>query len=111
MGSGTLNWINAIDLILNLNADIIVPGNGAWTVNAPEETRQSLVRSRQVMVDAREAVLGEIAQGATEDEVAARVLLQQYEGMTGYDLFGGGTIPQREVMVRKIYQELTNTLP
>ncbi len=111
MDSGTLNWINAIDFILNLEADIIVPGNGAWTVNEPEVTRQALVRSRQIMVEARDAVEREIAQGATEDEVAARILLQQYEGMTGYDLFGGGTLPQREVMVRRIYQELTGAVP
>ncbi len=111
MVSSTLNWINAIDFILNLEADIIVPGNGAWAVAEPEVTRQALVRSRQIIVEARDAVESEIEQGATEDEVAARVLLQQYEGMTGYDLLGGGTISQREVMVRRIYQELTGAVP
>ncbi len=104
MDSGTLNWINAIDFILNLDADIIVPGNGQWAVNDPEKTRQALVRSQQVLVDARDAIQREIAQGATEDQVAARVLLQQYEGLTGYE-------PQSEVMVRRIYQDLKGTLP
>ena len=104
MNSGYLNWINAIDIILNLEADIIVPGNGEWAVNDPQVTRQALVRSQQVLVDARDAVQREIAQGATEDQVAARVLLQQYEGLTGYE-------PQSEVMVRRIYQDLKGTLP
>ena len=104
MASGYLNWINAIDIILNLEADIIVPGNGEWAFNDPPVTRQALVRSRQVLIDARDAVQREIAQGATEDQVAARVLLQQYEGLTGYE-------PQSEVMVRRIYQDLKGTLP
>ena len=38
-----LNWINAIDIILNLEADIIVPGNGEWVFNDPQVTRQALV--------------------------------------------------------------------
>ena len=71
MNSGYLNWINAIDIILNLEADIIVPGNGEWAFNDPQVTRQALVRSQQVLVDARDAVQREIAQGATEDQVAA----------------------------------------
>jgi len=104
MNSGYLNWINAIDIILNLDADVIVPGNGAWAFNDPQVTRQALVLSRQVLVDARDAVQREIAQGATEDQVAARVLLQQYEGLIGYE-------PQSEVMVRRMYQELTVTPP
>ena len=103
MNSGYLNWINAIDFILNLEADIIVPGNGQWAVNDPEETRQALVRSRQVLVDARDAVQREIAQGATEDQVATRVLLQQYDDLIGYE-------PQNEVMVRRIYQDLKGAL-
>lgn len=104
MNSGHLNWINAIDIILSLEADIIVPGNGEWALNDPRVTRQALVLSRQVLVDARDAVQREIAQGATEDQVAARVLLQQYEGLTGYE-------SQSEVMVRRIYQDLKGTLP
>lgn len=104
MNSGYLNWIDAIDIILNLDADIIVPGNGEWAFNDPHVTRQALVRSRQVLVDARDAVQREMAQGATEDQVAARVLLRQYEGLTGYE-------PQSEVMVRRIYQDLQGTLP
>ena len=104
MNSGYVNWINAIEYILNLEADIIVPGNGEWAVNDPQVTRQALVRSRQVLVDARDAVQREIAQGATEDQVAARVLLQQYDDLIGYE-------PQSEVMVRRIYQDLKGTLP
>ena len=104
MNSGYLNWIHAIEMILNLDADIIVPGNGEWAFNNPQVTRQALRQSRQVLVDARDAVQREIAQGATEDQVAARVLLEQYEQLTGYE-------PQRAVMVRRMYQELTVTPP
>ena len=111
MDSGGLNWIDAIDFILGLDADYIVPGNGAWRVEGPDETREALHLSRQILIEARDAVEAEIAQGATEDEVAARVLLQDYEDMIGYDLTGGGTTPQREVMVRRMYQELTGALP
>ena len=109
--SGSLNWINAIDTILSLDADIIVPGNGQWLVNGPEETRRSLVRSKEILIAARNAVQAEIAKGATEDEVAARVLLEQYKGMVGYDGVGGGTVPQHEVMVRRMYRELTGKPP
>jgi glyoxylase-like metal-dependent hydrolase (beta-lactamase superfamily II) len=111
MDSGSLHWIDAIDTILNLDADIIVPGNGQWLVNSPEETRRSLVRSKEVIIAARDAVQAEISKGATEDEVAARVLLDQYKGMVGYDGVGGGTLPQHEVMVRRIYRELKGTRP
>jgi glyoxylase-like metal-dependent hydrolase (beta-lactamase superfamily II) len=104
MSSGHLNWIHAIDAILNVEADVIVPGNGEWAINDPQVTRQALVQSRQVLVDARDAVQREIALGATEDQVAARVLLQPYEGLTGHE-------PQSEVMVRTIYQDLKGTLP
>jgi cyclase len=109
--SGSLHWIEAIDTILNLPADIIVPGNGQWLVNSPEETRRSLVRSKEVLIAVRDAVQAEIAKGATEDETVARLQLEQYRSMTGWDGVGGGTVPQHEVMVRRIYQELKGTLP
>jgi hypothetical protein len=59
----------------------------------------------------RDAVQAEIAKGATEDEATARLPLEQYRGMTGWDGVGGGTVPQHEVMVRRMYRELKGTLP
>ena len=105
MNSGYVDWINAIDIALNLDADIFVPGQGPanWMSN-PRASRQALVRFRQILVDARDAVEKEIARGATEDQAAATVLLAQYKGLSGYQ-------QQREVVVRRTYQDLKGALP
>lgn len=105
MNSGYVDWINAIDIVLNLDADIFVPGQGPanWMSN-PRASRQALVRFRQILVDARDAVEKEIARGATEDHVVATVLLPQYRDLGGYQ-------QQREVVLRRTYQDLKGTLP
>jgi len=46
----------------------------------------------------------EFARDATEDEVVANVLLSQYQDLGGYD-------QQREVVVRRTYQDLKGILP
>ena len=102
MNSGYINWINAIDIALNLEADIFVPSHGFMS-DDPLESREALVRFRQTLVDARDAVQREIAQGATEDQVAATVLLPQYKDLSGYQ-------QQREVVVRRTYRDLKGTL-
>ncbi len=107
MNSGYINWINAIDIILNMDADIFVPGQGhenMFTVGFPGDSRQKLMSFRQVLVDARDAVQREIARGATEDEVAAAVLLPEYQDLAGYE-------QQREVVARRTYRDLKGTLP
>ena len=103
MNTGYVDWIHAIDIALNLEADIFVPAHGSLSED-PRESRQALVRFRQTLVDARDAVQKEMARGATEDRVAATVLLPQYKGLSGYQ-------EQREVVVRRIYQDLKGTLP
>ena len=105
MNSGYVNWINAIDIVLNMEADIFVPGQGPanWMSN-PRQSRQALMRFRQVLVDARDAVQREIARGATEDQVVATVLLPEYRDLGGYQ-------QQREVVLRRTYQDLKGTLP
>lgn len=102
MADGYVNWINAIDIALHLDADIFVPGHGTLAAN-PRESRQALIRFRQILVDARDAVEQEIARGATEDQVAATVLLPQYKDLNGYR-------QQREVVVRRIYRDLKSLL-
>jgi glyoxylase-like metal-dependent hydrolase (beta-lactamase superfamily II) len=102
METGYVDWINAIDIALNLDADIFVPGHGRMSSD-PRESRQALVRFRQILVDARDAVEREIARGATEDQVLATVLLPQYKGLVGYQ-------QQREVVVRRTYRNLKGTL-
>ena len=92
-----------IDSALKLDADIFVPAHGRMTDN-PLESRQALVRARQILVDARDAVQAEIAKGASEDQAAATVLLPQYKGLGGYQ-------QQREVVVRRMYQDIKGLLP
>jgi glyoxylase-like metal-dependent hydrolase (beta-lactamase superfamily II) len=103
MNDGYINWINAIDIALNLDADIFVPAHGKMSGD-PKQSRQALIRFRQILVDARDAVEKEIARGASEDETAARVLLTQYKDLSGYQ-------QQREVVVRRTYQDLKGLLP
>jgi glyoxylase-like metal-dependent hydrolase (beta-lactamase superfamily II) len=105
MNSGYLNWINAIDIALKLDADIFVPGQGPSDIaKNPKASREGLVKARQVLVDFRDAVQKEIARGATEDQTAAAVLLPQYKEMVGYD-------QQRALLVRRFYRDLKTGLP
>jgi len=105
MNSGYIDWIHALDIALNLDADIFVPGQGPSSLASnPRASRQALIRARQVLVDFRDGVAEEIARGATEDQAVSRVQLPQYQGMVGYQ-------QQREVLVRRTYQGLKGTLP
>ena len=97
-----VSWLKTLDVVEALPADIIVPGHGPIPAD-PRETRQGLNRSRQMLVDLRDAVQKEIARGATEDQAAATIKLPQYEQMQGYK-------SQREVAVRRTYRELMGTL-
>ena len=103
MNSGYVGWIDAIDRVLAMDADIFVPGQGPMTYDDPRESREALIRFRQILVDARDAVQREIARGATEEEVLATVLLPQYQDLGGYQ-------QQREVVVRRTYLDLKGIL-
>ena len=105
MNDGDVDWIHALDVALNFEADVFVPGQGPSNVASnPRGSREALVRARQVLVDFRDAVKTEIARGATEDQTVAAVLLPQYREMVGYQ-------QQREVLVRRMYRDLKGTLP
>ena len=105
MNDGDVDWIHALDIALNLEADIFVPGQGPSSVASnPRASKEALLRARQVLVDFRDAVQREVARGATEDQTVATVLLPQYRGMVGYD-------QQRGVLVRRMYRDLKGTLP
>jgi hypothetical protein len=69
----------------------------------PRASREALMRARAVLVNFRDGVSAQIARGATEDQAAAAVLLPQYKDMVGYQ-------QQREVLVRRMYQDLRGTL-
>ena len=102
--SGYLGWIDAIDRILALDADIFVPGQGPMTYDDPRESRDALLAIRQILVDARDGVQAQIAQGATEDEVLQNVTLEQYVHL------GGAYEAQSDVMLSRMYRELMGTL-
>jgi glyoxylase-like metal-dependent hydrolase (beta-lactamase superfamily II) len=100
MDDGYVDWINTLDTALKLDADIFVPGQGPTSLLAtPRASRELLMRARQVLVDARDAVQREIARGATEDEAVAAIPLTQYQHLTGYE-------QQRQVLVRRMYRGL-----
>jgi cyclase len=98
-----VSWLRVLDAVEALGADIFVPGHGPIPED-PRGTRAGLRRMRQILVDARDAIQKEVARGATEDQVAAAVTLQQYEKLPTY-------AAQREVAVRRMYKELTGNLP
>jgi len=98
-----VSWLRVLDQIETLGADIFVPGHGGIPEN-PRETRERLHSMRQIFVDARDALQDQISRGATEDQAAAVVKLQQYEKLPTYT-------EQRETFVRRMYKEMTGKLP
>lgn len=102
--SGYLGWIDAIDRVLALDADIFVPGQGPMTYDDPSESRDAMLAIRQILVAARDGVQAQIAQGATEDEVLQNVTLEQYAHL------GGAFEAQSRVMLSRMYRELMGTL-
>ena len=102
-GGYGVSWLEVLDKIEALPADIFIPGHGPIPSD-PRATRAGLHRLRQIFIDMRDALKTEIARGATEDQAAAAVKLEQYEKMPNYTA-------QREVTVRRMYKELTGKLP
>ena len=98
-----VSWLRVLDSLLSLEADIFVPGHGPLPAD-PKETRTSLRRLRQVLVDTRDAIQSEITRGASEDQAVAAVKLPQYEKMPNF-------AAQRETTVRRMFKELTGSLP
>jgi len=98
-GGYGVSWIRVLDAVKALGADVFVPGHGPIPED-PKQTRAALDRLRQLLVDARDGIQAEIARGATEDQTVAAVKLQ-------LPSFAG----QREVVVRRMYKELTGNLP
>ena len=101
-GGYGVSWVKALDTLKALDADIFIPGHGPIP-DDPKQTRAALDRARQILVDARDGVQNQIAQGATEDQAVAAVKLDQYSKL--YAFMG-----QREVVLRRIYRELKGTL-
>jgi cyclase len=102
-GGYGVSWLEVLDRVDALGADIFIPGHGPIPVD-PKATRAGLNRLRQIFVDMRDALRTQIARGATEDQAAAAVKLEQYEKMPNYTA-------QRETTVRRMYKDLTGKLP
>ena len=102
-GGYGVSWLEVLDRIDALGADIFIPGHGPIP-DDPKATRAGLHRLRQIFVDMRDALRTQIAAGATEDQAAAAVKLEQYEKMPNY-------AAQRETTVRRMYKDLTGKLP
>jgi cyclase len=98
-----VSWLRVLDSIEALDADIFVPGHGPLPSD-PRATRAGLRRMRQILVDARDAIQSELTKGASEDQTAAAVKLQQYENLPNY-------AAQRETTVRRMYKEMAGQLP
>ena len=101
-GGYGVSWLEVLDKIEALNADIFIPGHGPIP-DDPKATRAGLHRLRQIFVDMRDAIKTEIARGATEDQAAAAVKLEQYAKMSNY-------AAQRETTVRRMYKDVTGQL-
>jgi glyoxylase-like metal-dependent hydrolase (beta-lactamase superfamily II) len=97
-----LDWLKTLEAVDTLSADIFVPAHGPIPADA-RETRQELGRFRQMLVDIRDAVQQEVARGSSEDQAVAAIRWPQYEKMQGYNA-------EREVAVRRLYQQLTGAL-
>lgn len=96
-------WLRALEAVEALDADIFVAAHGPIP-DDPRATRAEIRQFRQIFSDARDGVQKEIARGATEDQVAAAVMIPQYDKLP--TLKG-----QREGMVRRMYKELTAKRP
>ena len=96
------DWLRTLEAAAALEADVFVPGHG-FLPDDPRETREGLQGHRQILLDVREAVEGQIEQGATEDRAVAGIDLPQYRRFQGYSR-------AMEMAVRRVYQELTTGL-
>ena len=97
-----LDWLNSLDAVEALGAEIFVPAHGPIPAD-PRETKQGLVRFRQMLVDIRDGVQKKVVRGATEEQAVATVKWPQYEKLQGYNA-------QHDVVVRRLYEQLTGAL-
>ena len=97
-----VSWIETLEKIEALEADIFVPAHGVMPAN-PRETREGLRRAKARLIATRDAVQREIARGATEDQAIAAIQFPEYEGLRGYP-------QQKDTAVRRIYKELKGQL-
>lgn len=104
MGDGYgLDWLKTVETAAALDADIFVPGHSALPAD-PRQSRDAFRSYRQMLVDVRDGVANAVAGGLTEEEAVATLEWPQYEKLRGYRA-------QRPTVVRRLYRQLTGTLP
>ena len=97
-----ITWIETVEKIEALDADVFVPAHGKMPAN-PRDTRDGLRRMKARLIATRDAVEREIARGATADQAVAAIQFPEYEGLRGYPA-------QKDIAVRRMYQELKGQL-
>lgn len=79
IGDGDVaGWVRALDHVLGLDVDVIVPGHGLPV------TLAEVAAFRDMLSALLDAVSAQVAQGASEDAAAAEVSLPEYEALPRY---------------------------
>ena len=97
------DWMRTIEAAEALKADLYVPGHGFLPKDL-KDTQAGLRRHWQLLKDVRDAVQKQVARGASADEAVRAIDLPQFRKFKGYER-------ALEIMVRRIYRELTVGLP
>jgi glyoxylase-like metal-dependent hydrolase (beta-lactamase superfamily II) len=98
-----LDWLKTVETAARLSADIFVPGHSSLPAD-PKQSREEFHRYRQMLVDVSDSVQQSFARGVTEDDAVAAIQWPQYEKLRGYE-------SQRPTVIRRLYRQLTGTLP
>lgn len=98
-----VDWLKTVEAAAALDAEVFVPGHSSIPAD-PKATQEEFRRYRQMLVDVRDSVQQAITRGLTEDQAVATIQWPQYETLRGYD-------SQRPGVIRRLYQQLTGTLP
>ena len=93
------DWIKALDVAGEMEADIFVPGHGLITED-PRASREGMQEFQALLIELRDAVQVALEDGMAEEEAVNEIELPRYEDWLGYERGLPGA-------VRRIYQELT----
>ena len=76
------DWIKALDVAADMEADIFVPGHGLITED-PRASREGMQEFQALLIALRDAVQVASEVGREEDEAVNKVALPQYEDCLG----------------------------
>ena len=98
-----LDWLRALDAVEALGAEIFVPGHGPIPGRPAGDSARASADSGRCSWMCATPFSRRSTRGATEDQAVAAIRWPQYEKLQGYDT-------QREIAVRRLYQQLTGKL-